>query len=93
MTNQLMSEMVRNQWPITLHPDATVAEAFRHMDESRVGEVLVIGANDCLAGIFTGRDAVRMLALQRGADSRLEAVMTRSPTSYCAVICRPMCYG
>lgn len=79
MTNRLMSEMVRNQWPITLHPDAIVAEAFRHMDESRVGEVLVIDVNDHLVGIFTGRDAVRMLVQQRTANSRLEAVMTWSP--------------
>ena len=79
MTDRLMSEMVRNQQPLTLHADATVAEACRQMCERRVDAVLVTDGDEHLLGIFTGRDAVRMLAQQRAADGPLEAVMTRSP--------------
>jgi CBS domain-containing protein len=49
------------------------------MDERRVGAVLVTDADDHLVGIFTGRDAVRMLAQRRAAESPLGTVMTRSP--------------
>lgn len=79
MTDRLMSEMVRNQHPIILRTDATVADACRHMDEHRVGAVLVTDADDNLVGIFTGRDVVHMLAQQRAPDCALDAVMTRSP--------------
>jgi CBS domain-containing protein len=79
MTDRLMSEMVRNQRPLTLHTDATVAEACRHMDERRVGAVLVTDADDHLVGIFTGRDAVRMLAQRRATESPLGAMMIRLP--------------
>jgi len=79
MTDRLMSEMVRNQRPLTLSTDATAADACRHMNEHQVGAVLVTDADDCLVGIFTGRDAVRMLAQQRAPDCSLGTVMTRSP--------------
>ena len=81
MIDRLMSEMVRNQRPLTLPTDATVAEACRHMDERRVGAVLVTDADERLVGIFTGRDAMRTLARRHPADSPLGAVMTRSPDS------------
>lgn len=79
MINRPTSELVRNQRPLTLRTDATIAEACRHMDERRVGAVLVTDADDHLVGIFTGRDAVRVLAQRCAADSPLEAAMTRSP--------------
>ena len=79
MINRPTSELVRNQRPLTLHTDATVAEACRHMDERCVGAVLVTDAAGHLVGIFTGRDAVRVLAQRCAADSPLEAAMTRSP--------------
>ena len=76
-----MSDIVRNQDPLTLPPDATVREACRCMQDRRVGAVLVIENDGRLAGIFTGRDAVhRVLAEDKSAgETKLAEVMTRDP--------------
>ena len=78
-----MSDIVRQQDPLTLPPDATVKEACRHMRDRRVGAVLVTDADRRLVGIFTGRDAVhRVLAEGRSAArTKLSEVMTHDPTS------------
>ena len=76
-----MTEIVRDQDPLTLPPNATVAEACQCMRDRRVGAVLVTEADGRLVGIFTGRDAVhRVLAEGKGADNtKLDEVMTRDP--------------
>jgi len=81
MTMRKMSDIVRNQDPLTLPPDATVREACRCMRDRRVGAVLVIENDGRLAGIFTGRDAVhRLLAEDKSAsETKLAEVMTRDP--------------
>ena len=78
-----MSDIVRQQDPLTLPPDTTVKEACRHMRDRRVGAVLVTEADRRLVGIFTGRDAVhRVLAEGRSAArTKLSEVMTHDPTS------------
>jgi CBS domain-containing protein len=83
MVMRKMSDIVRQQDPLTLPPDATVKEACRHMRDRRVGAVLVTDADRRLAGIFTGRDAVhRVLAEGKSAArTKLSDVMTRDPTS------------
>mgnify|MGYP001198540038 CR=1 FL=1 len=78
MRERTMGEMVRDQRPLTLGPDATVAEACAAMHQRRVGAVLVVEQGDRLAGILTGRDAVRCLA--DGLDAKhtkLSQVMTK----------------
>ena len=78
MHDRTMGEIVRDQDPLTMGPDATVAEACAAMHKRRVGAVLVVEKGDRLAGIFTGRDAVRVLA--EGCDARhtkLRQVMTK----------------
>lgn len=78
--NREMSEIIRNQTPLTLPPSATVQEACRHMHQRRIGAVLVTDPACRLIGIFTGRDAVRVLA--EGMDpvvATLDGVMTREP--------------
>jgi len=81
-----MSDIVRNQDPVTLPPSATVREACRFMRDRRVGAVLVTKGDRRLLGIFTGRDAVhRVLAEGKSAArTKLAEVMTVSPTQ-----CRP----
>jgi CBS domain-containing protein len=76
-----MSDMVRNQAPVTLPPSATVREACRYMRDRRVGAVLVTEGDNRLLGIFTGRDAVhRVLAEGKSAArTKLAQVMTREP--------------
>jgi len=81
MAMRLMSEIVRDQRPVTMRPSATVADACRAMRDRRVGAVLVTDEDLHLLGIFTGRDAVcRVLAERKDADrTRLAEAMTREP--------------
>ena len=81
-----MSDIVRNQDPVTLPPSATVREACRYMRDRRVGAVLVTEGDNRLLGIFTGRDAVhRVLAEGKSAvRTKLAEVMTPDPNT-----CRP----
>ena len=65
-----MSDMVRNQDPVTLPPSATVREACQRMRDHRVGAVLVTDRDRRLAGIFTGKSAAR---------TTLADVMTPNP--------------
>ena len=78
-----MSEIVRNQKPLTLGPAVTVKHACECMRDRRVGAVLVTDAMGRLLGIFTGRDAVcRMLAEGKdAATTTLTQVMTHHPAT------------
>jgi CBS domain-containing protein len=62
MTNRKISEIIRGQRLLALVGKTPVAEACRCIWESRKGSVLVIDEEHRLLGIFTGRDAVRVLA-------------------------------
>lgn len=82
MPQRTMGEIIRDQKPLTLPPGATVSKACAAMYARKVGAVLVVDGEHRLLGIFTGRDAVRLLA--DGADAKktpVEAVMTRNPTT------------
>jgi CBS domain-containing protein len=76
-----MSDIVRNQDPVTLPPSAKVREACQYMRDRRVGAVVVTEGDQRLLGIFTGRDAVhRVLAEGKSAArTKLAEVMTRDP--------------
>lgn len=76
-----MSDIVRNQDPVTLPPNASAREACQRMRDRRVGAVLVTEGDCRLVGIFTGRDAVhRVLAEGKSAArTTLEEVMTPNP--------------
>lgn len=78
-----MSDIVRDQNPVTLLPETSVKEACACMKERQVGAVLVTDAERHLIGIFTGRDAVgRILAEAKDpATTRLADVMTPRPQS------------
>jgi CBS domain-containing protein len=81
MTMRQMSQIVRDQKPVTMSPNTTIIEACRKMRDHRVGAVLVTGRDGKLVGIFTGRDAVcKMLAAGKDAHkTTLSEVMTRGP--------------
>ena len=78
-----LSDIIYNQHPLTLRPSATVKEACARMRECHAGSVLVTDDAGCLAGIFTGRDAVcRVLAVGKdAAQTKLSDVMTAAPTT------------
>ncbi|WP_424139699.1 cyclic nucleotide-binding/CBS domain-containing protein [Roseomonas chloroacetimidivorans] len=82
MQDRTSAEIVRNQDPLAMPPDATVAQACAAMHQGRVGAVLVVKNGDRLVGIFTGRDAIRCLAQGwEGSTTLLEQVMTRNPVT------------
>jgi CBS domain-containing protein len=62
MTNRKISEIIHGQRLLALVGKTPVAEACRCIWETRKGSVLVIDEEHRLLGIFTGRDAVRVLA-------------------------------
>jgi CBS domain-containing protein len=76
-----MADLVRDQNPVVLPPNASIQEAAGRMRERRVGAVLVAEEENRLVGIFTGRDAVgRVLAEGRDpAATTLAEVMTWNP--------------
>ncbi len=76
--NREMAEIIRDQKPLTLPPSATVQEACAHMHARRIGAVLITNPKGELVGIFTGRDAVRVLAEGKNAQTtHLHQVMTK----------------
>ena len=78
--NREMLEIIRHQKPLTLPPDSSVQEACKQMYARKVGAVLVTDARSRLLGIFTGRDAVRVLAKGKDpAATALKDVMTKQP--------------
>lgn len=82
MSSRKVHYIVKDQTPIVLSENATVKDACRLMWEKCVGSVLVRDANGGIAGIFTGRDAVRFLA--KGLDDTQAPVsdaMTKSPVT------------
>ncbi len=80
MQQRKMGDLVRDQRPLVMPPEATVQDACAAMHWRRVGAVLVVEGGDRLRGIFTGRDAVRCLADRRDpGKTRLCDVMTRDP--------------
>lgn len=80
MQSRSMLDVIRNHRPIALPGDATVRQACLLMRAKRIGAILVTTPDGKLEGIFTGRDAVRLLADGKGsARASLRAVMTRGP--------------
>ena len=80
MTNRNISFIVKDENPLMLRPSDTVQAACRSMCERSVGAVLVTDARAHLKGIFTGRDAVQVIA--NGGDPakvHLSEVMTAKP--------------
>jgi IMP dehydrogenase len=59
--------------PVTLPPQATVAEAIKLMDERNIGGVPIVGQDGKLKGIITRRD----LRFLESGEMRVEQVMTK----------------
>ncbi|MDX9885505.1 CBS domain-containing protein [Thauera sp.] len=82
MTNRNISFIVKDQNPLMLRPTDTVQTACQRMCERRVGAVLVTDTHAHLKGIFTGRDAVQVIAGGGNPGAiHLSAVMTPDPDS------------
>lgn len=78
-----LSDIIFNQYPITLPPDSKVCEACDQMLSNKVGSVLITDADNKLLGVFTGRDVVRrVVAENRDPETTtLDLVMTSNPVT------------
>ncbi len=80
MHSRNLADLVRDQHPLTLPPEATVAEACAAMHQRKVGAMLVVDQERHLLGIFTGRDALRCLAHHGNPGTMpLSAAMSAHP--------------
>ncbi len=80
MTNRKIAYIIKDQKPVVLGKAVKVADACRLMWERRAGSVLVVDSKEALLGIFTGRDAVRLLASSEDdAGAQLQQAMTPNP--------------
>ena len=66
------SESGMIQDPVTLHPEATLAEAFALMKEFKIGGIPIIDKNEQLLGILTNRD----IRFQKDLKLKVKTVMT-----------------
>ena len=69
--------------PLATTPDATVAEALQLLRAQKTGSVLICDA-DRLVGIFTERDALKIMAQGADLDVPVSDVMSRSPVTLSA---------
>lgn len=81
MKNRRLGYIVRDQEPFLMQPTESVQKACECMRERHVGSVLVVDDHKRLLGIFTGRDAVRLLANGRSGRIRLQEAMTARPVT------------
>ena len=82
MTNRKLAYIVKDQKPLVLGLNERVQHACRLMWERRAGSVLIVDTEERLSGIFTGRDAVRLLAKGNdAATTRLAHAMTPNPVT------------
>ncbi|MCC6475315.1 MAG: CBS domain-containing protein [Burkholderiales bacterium] len=80
--NRTLASIIEDRKPLVLPADETVAVACRRMWQQKVGCVLVADRLQRLKGIFTGRDAVRVLAKAKDpAATRLTKAMTHDPAT------------
>lgn len=81
MINRRLGYITRHQEPLLMRATANVQDAAKAMREKHVGSVLVVDDHERLLGIFTGRDALRLLANGKGSGTTLEHAMTTSPVT------------
>lgn len=80
MTNRMIAYIVKDQSPLIMGEHETIQKSCQQMHTRRCGSALVVDAKQRLAGIFTGRDAVRALAEGKSATGTfLRDVMTPNP--------------
>lgn len=79
----LTSETVENIYAsdhLVVGPSATVREVFQQMKSTNNGAALVCDG-EALLGIFTERDALKVMAQEADLDSPIADVMTKDPVS------------
>ena len=63
---------------VTAKPDITAKDAIRILQEKHVGSIVVTDENQKCVGIFTERDAIRIVANDVPLDMPVDQVMTKN---------------
>lgn len=82
----LTTESVEQAWParpVCIEPGTPVREVFGRLKRHGTGSVLVT-QDGALVGIFTERDALRIMARGGNLDAPIEQYMVRAPASISA---------
>lgn len=81
MINRRLRYILKDQNPLLMQGSESVQKACAVMREKHVGSVLVVDEHKRLLGIFTGRDAVRLLAEGKAGATTLAHAMTPHPVT------------
>jgi len=63
---------------VTAKPNITAKDAVRTLREKHVGSIVITDDDEKCLGIFTERDAIRIIAMDVSLDSPLDQVMTKN---------------
>ena len=63
---------------VTAKPNITVKDAVRTLHEKHVGSIVITDNNQKCVGIFTERDAIRIIANEVPLDTTIDQVMTKN---------------
>jgi CBS domain-containing protein len=66
--------------PLCVEPDVSIRDVLAHLQEHRTGGIIVC-RDGALAGIFTERDALKLMASGASLDAPIETVMVANPVS------------
>jgi len=62
---------------VTANPNITIRDAVRTLQEKHVGSIVITENQKCV-GIFTERDAIRIIASEIPLDTTIDQVMTKN---------------
>jgi len=63
---------------VTAKPNITVKDAVKTLQEKHVGSIVITDDNQKCVGIFTERDAIRIIANEVPLDTTIDQVMTKN---------------
>ena len=64
---------------VTVKGDATAESVIRTLHNKHIGSVIVVDDEGRCEGIFTERDAIRMMAQKSSLSTLIQGVMTKNP--------------
>jgi CBS domain-containing protein len=74
----LLTKHVMVKEIVTTTKDATIQECMELLFKRHVGSIIIVDNNQHCIGIFTERDAIRMMAQKVPLDSPIQNVMTKN---------------
>jgi len=75
--NVLMVKHIMIEDMVTAKPDITVKDAIKILQEKHVGSIIITDDNQKCVGIFTERDAIRLVADDVPLETAIDQVMTK----------------